>query len=152
MSDTKAELYFHFVWGTKGGLPWITCGVRRRLHNCIVDQATQMGCKALAIGGVDDHVHLVVKAPTNITPAQVAKHVKAVSSLFAKEQLGRPGFYWQTGYGVFSLSRSHLQNVMKYVARQEEHHNGGKTHCAWEPPPEYDVSLPSRVPEGCSSP
>jgi putative transposase len=132
MPDTKADIVLHFVWRTKHGYPWIAAEHRQALHNCIVGQATDLGCRTLAIGGVDDHVHLLVAMPTTVSAAEVAHQVKGVSSHFCKDRLGWSGFYWQDGYGVFSVSRSHVTRVVTYVQNQEQHHAAGTTWASCE--------------------
>jgi len=132
MPDTKADIVLHFVWGTKQRQPWIASGARQDLYNCLVGQVTALDCRTLAVGGTDDHVHMLVGMRTDVCAAAVAQQVKGISSHFCKDQLGWAGFYWQAGYGVFSVSRSHVKRVIAYIERQVEHHAANRLWPACE--------------------
>ncbi len=126
MRRTKSEIYLHFVWRTWRSEPLLTPEIERAVHRCIEQQACEMGCDILAVGGMPDHVHLVVKMPSKIAPAEIAKRVKGVSSTFARAQLmhGEP-FGWQERYAVFSITPRHIQRVIDYVNNQKQHHANG---------------------------
>lgn len=133
MRQSKAEIYFHLVWATKGREPWLTPEVERAVYRCIEAEARGMGCVVLGIGGMPDHVHLCVRAPARLSPSEIAKRVKGVSSHFAHDHLpGREGFAWQEGYGVFSLSRTHVEKVIAYIACQKQHHANADIWAEWE--------------------
>jgi REP element-mobilizing transposase RayT len=133
MRRSKAEVYFHFTWATKNRLPLLTPDIERRLHRCIASEIQRLGCQVLAINGVEDHVHIVLKAPTNVSPAQIAKQAKGVSSHFARESISDcESFNWQEGYGVFSLSRPHKDRALLYVQNQKQHHANGTVWPEWE--------------------
>jgi REP element-mobilizing transposase RayT len=79
--------------------------------------------RAIAIGGVDDHVHLMLSLPANIATADAMRIVKANSSRWIHATNPRLAiFAWQTGYGAFSVSRSNVAAVKAYIAGQVEHH------------------------------
>jgi len=124
---SKSEIYLHFVWATHSRQPLISPEIEREVYRCIQMEAQSMGCDVLALNGTPDHVHLFVKMPTKLAPAQIAQQVKGVSTAFVRDQL-KPvqRFGWQDGYGVFSISRSHLKRVVKYVDNQKQHHASGK--------------------------
>jgi putative transposase len=141
MRRTKAELYYHFVWSTYQRLPLVTLDIEARIYTNLVAEAERQGCHVLAIGGMPDHIHLLVKAPTRASPASLMQHIKAVSSTFVrKEVLVDQLFGWQDGYGVFSLSRSHKDKVIDYVRGQKAHHAAGKLWPEWE---ETDEEAPA---------
>ena len=75
------------------------------MHRCIVSEAQTLGFKVLAVGGMPDHVHLVVRMPSRVCPADLMKQVKGTSTILYNQL--RPafseGFHWQNGYGCFSL-------------------------------------------------
>lgn len=81
-----------------------------------------MGGSALAVGGVEDHVHLLIKWRTDETIATLMREVKSRSSRWIHEELGLGAFAWQEGYSVFSVSRSGVDELRSYIAGQEEHH------------------------------
>ncbi len=93
----------------------------------------RLGCVVLALGGTDDHVHLVVKAPTTVSPSKLMQMVKGVSShLIRSASTDWDGFDWQDNYAVFSLSRSHVDRVIGYVRNQKKHHAEGSVWDQWE--------------------
>ena len=75
-----------------------------------------------AIGGMADHVHLLVGGRATICLADLVRDVKAVSSRWMHEEMGVAEFSWQEGYGAFSVSPSQRETVREYISRQEEHH------------------------------
>jgi REP element-mobilizing transposase RayT len=86
-----------------------------------------MGCTVIAINGMPDHVHVLLRVPAKHSPASVANQLKGASSrLVARTCTGCEHFAWQEGHGVFSLSRNDLHRVAEYIRRQQEHHAAGK--------------------------
>jgi putative transposase len=127
MRRSKSEVYLHLVWATERRQPWISPDIERAVLRCIENEAQQLGCAVLAVNCMPDHVHLLVKVPGRISPAELAKQVKGVSSRFVHTTL-RPGehFAWQEGYAVFSVCRTHTAPIISYIERQREHHSSGK--------------------------
>jgi REP element-mobilizing transposase RayT len=89
--------------------------------------------EVVAIGGIEDHVHLLVNLPSTICVADFVQSIKGVSSMSTNKAFGMTisAFRWQLGYGVHTVSPSHLSKVRKYIANQEEHHRTGQlwNHC-----------------------
>lgn len=75
-----------------------------------------------AIGGIDDHVHMLIGLKPTHRLSDVMRELKSESSKWLKEQLGSSVFAWQDGYGAFSVSAPNLENIRNYVQKQEEHH------------------------------
>ena len=133
MRQSKAEIYLHFVWATHCRLPLLAPDVEEAVHRCIQQEAQQLGCDVLALGGMPDHVHLLVKLPTRLAPARLMQQIKGVSSHFTHDHLTEcEGFFWQEGYGVFSVGRNQRQTVAAYIANQKQHHADNTVHAAWE--------------------
>ena len=133
MRQAKTELYFHLVWATAERMALLKAPLRRPLQRCLEDQAQHLGCTVLAVGGMPDHVHMVLRVPAKLAVAKVAQQLKGVSSQFMANEIGGGElFRWQAGYGAFSLSRSHVSRVVAYVEGQEQHHAGGKLWPEWE--------------------
>jgi putative transposase len=133
MKGDKLAVYLHLVWATWDRQALIGPGMERRLYRNIESQAQKLGCKVLALNGMPDHVHLVVKLPSTITVAELVKQVKGVSSHFANETLKlETSFKWQGFYGAFSVSRWDLDKVIGYVKRQKEHHRLDELYPEWE--------------------
>ena len=124
----------HLVWATHKREPLLTASVEPRIHGCISGEARRLGCTVLTIGGVADHVHLLITLPSAVSVAQVARQAKGVSSKLGGELAGALSFFrWQEGYSAFSISRSHVSRVTAYVERQKEHHATGRLWADWEP-------------------
>ena len=133
MRRNKQAMYLHLVWATWDREPLVTPDIERRIHRSIETEARGMGCDVLAIGGMPEHVHLVVKIPATVTIADLVKQVKGVSSHFAGETLGLKGsFKWQGTYGAFSVSRWDVDRVIGYVERQKQHHADESLVPDWE--------------------
>lgn len=117
------QLYLHLVWATWDRLPLITPDIESRLHGALAEKARQLGCEPLAIGGVPDHVHVLVRLPATTTVATLVKELKGASShLVNREVAPAAGFRWQGGYGAFTLARRDVPLVRRYVAEQKRHH------------------------------
>lgn len=110
----------HIVFSTKDRLPAIKGERGKRLHAYLIGIARNAGMTMIAIGGMPDHVHLLVSIPSKLSVAKAANLFKSNSSKWMNEH--KPGFAWQTGYGAFSVSASNLDSVKEYVLHQEEHH------------------------------
>ena len=123
MAHSLTKMILHLVFSTKGREKTITSVIRPRVHGYLAQVARDTGCEVHIVGGVADHVHLAVDFPRTITVADFVKKIKGTSSIWIKEQ-GREfaDFAWQAGYGVFSVSPSHKQKLIDYIANQEEHH------------------------------
>lgn len=100
--------------------------IKRPVFRSIVNQIYNLGCEVLAINGIPDHVHLVVKLKSTIAISLLVKQAKGVSAKFINEQLVMSGnFRWRGGYGAFTISRWDLQMITNYVNNQKPHHQEG---------------------------
>jgi putative transposase len=95
---------------------------RRRLHAYMGGIVNDLGGIPETIGGVEDHVHLLVGLRATHCLADVLREIKASSSRWVHEELNNHLFSWQEGYGAFTVSASQLGAVKNYIANQEEHH------------------------------
>ncbi len=124
MPQSLAQIYLHLVFGTKNRSPWVRDAVRDSLHSYIARVLTNLGCKAVLINSVDDHIHLLFGLGRTVSVSHVVEEVKSSSSKWLKTQpCVDSGFGWQSGYGVFSVSASNIGAVRDYVAKQREHHH-----------------------------
>jgi putative transposase len=122
MSSTHLSLHCHVVFGTKHQRPLIAADWRPRLHAYLGGAAKTLDIIPEAIGGVADHVHLLVGMRATHRLADVMRDVKRTSSAWVHETVGEKDFEWQDGYGAFTVSVSLLETVRNYIAHQEEHH------------------------------
>lgn len=115
------NLLYHIVFGTKGRLPLITADIKHRFHQYLGGTVRGLGGTALAINGIEDHVHLLVKLNPKIPLSDFVRDLKSNSSSWAKDN-GLPKFAWQRRYGAFTVSESQMEIVRKYIQNQEQHH------------------------------
>jgi putative transposase len=122
MSSTHLSLHYHLVFGTKDHEPLIASAWRDRLHAYLGGVIRTLDGVPEAIGGVADHVHLLVGLRATHTLADVLREIKSVSSACLHKDVGVGSFAWQEGYGAFTVSSSQLETVSAYIQQQEEHH------------------------------
>ncbi|HEY6806914.1 MAG TPA: IS200/IS605 family transposase [Pyrinomonadaceae bacterium] len=123
MANTYASLYYHLIFSTKNRFPWIRLEIEQRVWSYIGGIARKHKMIALQIGGVEDHIHALIMAPPTIAPCDIAKFIKGESSLWISEEFpGLRKFSWQVGYGAFTVSKSRIPDVVRYIKDQREHH------------------------------
>ena len=120
MSHAYARNYVHLIFGTKGRRRLITPELQPKLLAYIRGIARNYDIELLAIGGTDDHIHLLFAIPPKLGLAVGVRAIKANSSKWMNESGRR--FAWQEGYAAFSVSTSNLEAVSEYVRNQTEHH------------------------------
>jgi REP element-mobilizing transposase RayT len=84
--------------------------------------AREHGFKALAVGGTEDHVHILLSLPSSVPIAKAMREIKSASSLWMHQLGQRRDFEWQEGYGAFSIGWAQVNPTVAYIAHQEEHH------------------------------
>ena len=121
MGSTFFSLHYHIVFSTKERRPLMRAEWRDRIHAYLGGIVRNQGGVAEAVGGVEDHVHLLVSLRTTHCIADFMRDLKKDSSNWVTENLER-NFSWQEGYAIFSTSSTHVAAVRGYIAGQEEHH------------------------------
>ena len=123
MSHTCVSNLVHVVFGTKGRRPVLTADVCTDLYPYLGGIARKAGMKSLAIGGTEDHMHVLISLPSSLTLARGLQMLKGSSSRWIHETFPvRSDFEWQEGYGAFSVSHSLVEKTVDYIHRQAEHH------------------------------
>jgi putative transposase len=122
MASTYLSLHYHLVFATKERLPLIVPEWRARLHEYLGGSVSGLGGFPQGVGGVADHVHLLVGLKSTHCLADFLRELKKASSIWVHEQIGLPTFAWQEGYGAFTVSPTSRPAVRQYIANQEEHH------------------------------
>ena len=124
MPQSLVEIYVHIVFSTKNRQPFLTDPVfRNRLHGYLKGICDNQGSSSLRIGGVEDHVHILCRLGKTLDVSTLIRELKRESSKWIKaENPGLGDYYWQQGYGAFSVSPSHVAALKQYIANQEEHH------------------------------
>ena len=124
MPQSLARLHVHLVFSTKNRERMLTDAVRDSMHAYMAKVLWNLGCQAVLINSVEDHVHLLFELSRTTSISEVVEDVKKSSSKWIKSQgPAFERFAWQSGYGVFAVSESNLEVVRGYVAKQREHHH-----------------------------
>jgi len=123
MAHSFVSSVFHIVFSTKQRMQLIRPDHQSRLWNYLAGIARNHGMQMLAVGGTENHVHMLVVLPSDMALSDAARTLKAKSSRWMRETDGF--FAWQEGYGAFSVSPSQLERVKQYIANQLAHH---RTH------------------------
>ncbi|MEJ5238667.1 MAG: IS200/IS605 family transposase [Limisphaera sp.] len=121
MAQSLSKILIHLIFSTKHREPTIHESVRPRLHAYIVGVLDNLECPSLQTGGTSDHVHILFTLGRTISVSDVVEEVKRGSSKWMKSQ-GVATFAWQAGYGAFSVGDSQVATVVRYIQRQEQHH------------------------------
>jgi REP element-mobilizing transposase RayT len=112
----------HLVFSTKNRTPFITPDLQRRLYAYTAGILNSEKCPAIQIGGVADHIHILMCLSRTECVADIVEAIKTGSSKWAKGQ-GSPNFAWQHGYASLSIGRTEKEMIVGYILRQEEHHH-----------------------------
>jgi putative transposase len=123
MANTYTQIYIHVVFSVKGRQNLIQKKWKDELFKYISGIAKGKQQKVYAIGGVEDHIHILLSIKPNIALSDLVREIKSNSSKWINEKslvMGR--FEWQAGFGAFSCSHSQLESVIVYINNQEEHH------------------------------
>jgi putative transposase len=127
------QLYLHCVWGTWDRLPIVTKDIQDIIYAAIAQQCSKLECQIIAVGGVADHVHLLTDFPPNLTISELIGKVKGSSSHLITHEIKTNSFFkWQGGYGAFTVSHRHLDQVSNYIKNQATHHQQKTLISHWE--------------------
>ena len=132
MPNSHTEIYLHVVWATWDREPLIAPEIEARLYACIAARCRDMQTHLIAIGGVADHIHVLIRMSATRTVAQVVGDIKGASSHLMTHELGLHHFRWQGAYGARSVSPNGLEAVCAYIHNQKENHAQNTVRTAWE--------------------
>jgi putative transposase len=124
VSQSLVQIYMHIVFSTKNRAPFLKdCALRSGLHAYLIGICDNQGSPSLRVGGTEDHVHVLCRLSKTLDISTLIRELKRDSSKWVKDENPRVAdFYWQQGYGAFSVSPSHVDALIEYIANQEEHH------------------------------
>jgi len=115
--------YIHLVFSTKNREPLIIEKVENELYNYLGGICNQLECKPIKIGGWFDHVHILCMLSKKITLVNLLEELKSHSSKWIKtKDESLENFYWQRGYGAFSVTPSEVDSLILYIKNQKQHH------------------------------
>ena len=123
MANTYSNLFYHIVFSTKGREGLIDRDIEERVWAYIGGIALKHQVIAVQVGGIANHIHILILAKPSIAPSQIVQWLKGESSRWIHETFPNLGsFAWQDGYGIFSVSKSNVPGVIQYIKYQREHH------------------------------
>src|SRR5947208_16782664 len=122
MPSTYLSLHYHLVFGTKNREPSILPEWRARLHEYLGGTIRGLGGFSEGVGGVADHVHLLVGLKATHCLADVLRELKKAASVWVHQEIGLSSFAWQDGYAAYTVNATARAAVQNYIAPQEEHH------------------------------
>jgi REP element-mobilizing transposase RayT len=123
MPQSLSQVLIHIVFSTKDRQPLLDPEIRPRVHAYLATVCRDSQCEAYRVGGVADHVHLAVRLGRTVSQSELLEKIKKSSSAWVKAQADQyASFFWQAGYGCFSVGYSQLDDLMRYIDNQESHH------------------------------
>jgi len=123
MANTYTSLFYHIVFSTKNRVPYIRAEIEQRVWEYMGGVVRHHGATAVQIGGVDDHIHALTMSPPTLAPSQIAQHIKGETTKWIHETFPElRAFAWQEGFGAFTVSKSGVPAVVRYIQNQRAHH------------------------------
>jgi putative transposase len=123
MANTYSQIYLQVVFAVKGRKSLIQSEWEDELYKYMCGVVNGKKEKVYAIGGVSDHIHILISIKPNILLSDLVRDIKCNSSKWINERqyvIGK--FQWQQGFGAFSYTHWHLDTIINYINNQEEHH------------------------------
>ena len=124
MPQSLAQIYLHLVFSTKDRRQFLQdSDIRNEMQHYLGGICNGLDCPILRVGGVADHAHLLCRLGRSIAIADLIRELKRESSKWIKTKSpSLADFHWQNGYGAFSISPGHVEQLIAYIVNQEEHH------------------------------
>jgi len=126
MSQSFYKLYYHVIWTTKDRQPIISPFVGALLKEVIPKTIQKYGGLYFVFNAVDDHVHLLTSIPPKISISEFVNKIKGSSSHHINISQNEKSFYWQSGFGILSLSEKGIPFVKQYIKNQKQHHKNNR--------------------------
>ena len=127
MATSLVKILVHLVFSTKHRVPLIDATLRSELYPYMIGIVRRKGGTVIALGGMPDHVHVLLRLKAETPLADLVRALKAGSSKWVHDRPEAiPTFAWQTGYAGFSVSQSMERAVKSYILNQEEHHRSAR--------------------------
>ena len=127
MSQSLSQIWVHIIFSTRDRYPFFKeLSLQKRVHDYLKVTCQKQQCNPISVGGTEDHIHLLAKLHKNISLSKFVEEIKTASSKWiktlanSKNELDR--FYWQSGYGAFSVSQFQMERVNSYINNQHQHH------------------------------
>lgn len=124
MGQSLVKNYVHIVFSTKHRQALIHPPVEEELHSYLGGICNKLDCHVIKVGGYIDHIHILCMLSKKIALMKLMEELKSHSSKWIKSKGAEyENFYWQDGYGAFSVKSSEVDTVIAYIANQHKHHN-----------------------------
>lgn len=128
MSRNNIQAYYHIVFATKYREPSLRTSIQPALYKMIWEKCKEIGCEPIIINGIEDHIHLLVKANPLVSISKTLKDIKGSSSKWLNDNFEFEDFFsWQRGYGLFTVSPKDIKLIATYIKNQKEHHKANST-------------------------
>ena len=122
-SNTFTQIYYHVVFAVKYRRSQIPMEKRDELYAYISGIVYRNDCRLMCIGGIGDHIHMLIRMAPTVCIANLVKSIKiATTNYIAGRGYSPFKFHWQEGYGAFTVSANHVAGVREYINNQVEHH------------------------------
>ena len=129
MPQSLSKIILHIVFSTQDRRPLICNVFKDEMHAYLAAMCKSLKSHAIKVGGTLDHIHIAATLPRTVTVSTLLEEIKKSSSKWFKGKDERLyNFAWQAGYGVFSVGQSQLNQLIKYIEQQEEHHRKETFH------------------------
>ena len=130
---SRCIFYFHVVWATQNRQPLLTQEREQDVFRLVLSMGQDLGVEILAINGMPDHIHVLMKTGAVVNMPDMVKQIKGVSSAMLN-RIMQPTerFRWHAGYYAATVTPSHMSKITAYIHGQKEHHATGTTHEFWE--------------------
>src|SRR4249920_3416 len=123
MPQSLSKILVHLIYSTKNRERILSDAIREELHRYSAGILKKWESPAILINSVEDHIHILFSLSKNHALCDIVEQVKKGSSKWLKTKgTTYRDFFWQNGYGAFSVSQSSVKSVMKYIEKQKEHH------------------------------
>jgi len=123
MPQSLSKIYVHITFSTKNRWPFISDDIKQEVWAYIGGICKNLGCNPMRVGGYNDHVHICCLLSKKMAPVKLLEEIKTESSRWIKTKgYQYTKFYWQEGYGIFSVNPSDVEKVSDYIDSQETHH------------------------------
>lgn len=130
MANTYVQVYYHLIWGTKYGEPYLTEEMEAHLYPFIRHKCAELKVFVHALDGFENHSHLACSLPVTLSIAEFMNRIKGSSSHFINGFPDRRWqLYWQPGYGALTFAKRDLPRVVAYIQNQKKHH---RERTLWE--------------------
>jgi putative transposase len=123
MGQSLVKNYIHLIFSTKNRESLIVPPMEQELHAYLGGICNKLDCTVIKVGGYTDHIHILCMLSKKIALMKLIQELKSHSSKWIKTKgTGYGNFYWQDGYGAFSVNSSDINTVIEYISNQQEHH------------------------------